>query len=81
MGPSQYIKGIYSNQNKNELQDNPKHLIYYILLQIACVDDYCKIYQYPKQKAKQYLKRIYQLQVNKKYKNAKLLYRWYALEY
>ena len=65
MGPSQYTKGIYSKQNKDELQDNFKYLIYYILLWIVCVDNYCKIYQYLKQKVKQYLKRIYQLQASK----------------
>ena len=48
MGPLQYIKGIYSKQDKNKLQDNFKYLIYYTLLQIACVDDYYKIYQYLK---------------------------------
>ena len=61
MGPLRYIKGTYSKQNKDELQDSPKYLIYYTLLQIAYIDDYCKIYQYLKQKAKQYLKRIYWL--------------------
>ena len=81
MGPLQYTKGIYSKQDKNKLWNNFKYLVYYTLSQIACVDDYCKIYQYPKQKAKQYLKRIYQLQVSRRHKNAKFLYRWYILEY
>ena len=27
-----YPKGLYSKQNKDELRDDPKHLIYYILL-------------------------------------------------
>ena len=44
MGPLQYTKKMYSKQNKDELWDNPKHLAYYILLQIACVDNYCKMY-------------------------------------
>ena len=56
MGPLQYTKETYSKQDEDEPQDNLKHLIYYTLLQIACVDNYCKIYQYLKQKAKWYLK-------------------------
>ena len=27
-----YLKGSYSKQNKDKLRDNPKYLIYYILL-------------------------------------------------
>ena len=27
-----YLKGLYSKQNKNKLKNNPKYLIYYILL-------------------------------------------------
>ena len=70
IGPLQYIKGIYSKQNKNELQNNPKYLVYYILSQIAYVDNHCKIHQYLKQKAKRYLERIYQPQASRQYKNA-----------
>ena len=61
MGPLQYTKEMYSKQNKDELWDNFKHLIYYILLWIACVDNYYRMHQYLKQKAKQYLKRMYWL--------------------
>ena len=61
MGLLRYTKGIYSKQDKNKPQNNPKYLIYYILLQIAYTDDYCRIYQYPKQKAKQYLEKMYWL--------------------
>ena len=81
MGPLQYTKGIYSKQDKNKPQNNPKYLTYYILSQIAYIDDYCKIYQYLKLKAKQYLKRMYQPQASKQYKNTKFLYKQYALEY
>ena len=45
---SRYTKGIYSKQNKDKPQDNFKYLVYYTLSQIACVDNYCRIYQYPK---------------------------------
>ena len=27
-----YLEGLYSKQDKNKLRDNPKYLIYYILL-------------------------------------------------
>ena len=27
-----YLEGLYNKQNKNKLRDNPKYLIYYILL-------------------------------------------------
>ena len=27
-----YLRGLYSKQNKNKLKNNPKYLIYYILL-------------------------------------------------
>ena len=43
-----YLGGLYSKQNKDKLRDNPKYLIYYILLQIVYIDDYYRIYQYLK---------------------------------
>ena len=27
-----YLRGLYSKQNKDKLRDNPKYLIYYMLL-------------------------------------------------
>ena len=39
-----YPKKLYSKQDKDKLKDNPKYLIYYILLQIAYIDDYYKMY-------------------------------------
>ena len=29
---SRYLKGLYNKENKNKLRDNPKYLVYYILL-------------------------------------------------
>ena len=81
MGLLQYIGGTYSKQNEDKPWDDFKHLVYYILLQIAYVDDYYKMHQYLKQKVKQYLKRIYWPQVSKQYRNTKFLYKWHALEY
>ena len=43
-----YLRGSYSKQNKDELRDNPKHLVYYMLLWIAYIDNYCKMHQYLK---------------------------------
>ena len=43
-----YLKGLYSKQDKNKLRDNFKYLAYYMLLQIAYIDNYCRIYQYLK---------------------------------
>ena len=71
MGPLWYTKRMYSKQNKNELQDDFKYLIYYILSWIAYIDNYYKMYQYPKQKVKWYLKRIYWPQASKQYRNTK----------
>ena len=61
MGPLWYTKGTYSKQDKDELKNNFKYLVYYILLWIVYIDNYCRMHQYPKQKAKQYLERIYWL--------------------
>ena len=61
MGLLQYIKETYSKPNEDKPQNNFKYLVYYTLLWIAYIDNYYKIYQYLKQKAKQYLKRIYWL--------------------
>ena len=39
-----YLRGLYSKQDKDELRDDFKYLIHYILLWIAYIDDYCKIH-------------------------------------
>ena len=39
-----YLKKLYSKQNKDKLRDDFKHLAYYILLQIAYIDNYYRIY-------------------------------------
>ena len=45
---------------------NPKYLAYYILLQIAYIDNYYRIYKILKEKYKRYLTRIYQITEEKK---------------
>ena len=39
-----YLGGLYSKQNKDELRDDLKYSVYYMLLWIACVDNYCKMH-------------------------------------
>ena len=39
-----YLGGLYSKQNKDKLRDDPKYLIYYILLWIIYIDNYYKIH-------------------------------------
>ena len=39
-----YLRGSYSKQDKDELRDDPKHPVHYILSWIAYIDDYYKIY-------------------------------------
>ena len=81
MGLLWYTKGTYSKQDEDKLRNDFKYLAYYTLSQIAYIDDYCRMHQYPKQKAKQYLERIYWPQASRRYRNAKFLYRWHTLEY
>ena len=56
-----YLGETYNKQDKNKPKNNFKYLVYYILLWIVYIDNYYKIYQYLKQQASRYLKRIYQL--------------------
>ena len=39
-----YLKGLYSKQDKDKLKDDLKYLVYYILLWIAYINNYYKIY-------------------------------------
>ena len=48
-------------KDKDKLRVNLKHLVYYILVQIAYIDNQCDIYKAPKAKNKKYLVRIYQM--------------------
>jgi hypothetical protein len=81
MGPSRYTGGTYSKQDEDEPRDDPKHPAHHTLSWIACVDDHCRIHQYPKQKAKRYPERMYWPQASRRHRNAKFLHGWHALEY
>ena len=39
-----YPGGLYSKQNEDKSRDDSKYLIYYILLWIAYINNYYKIY-------------------------------------
>ena len=39
-----YLRELYSKQNKNKPKDDPKYLVYYILLWIIYIDNYCKMH-------------------------------------
>jgi len=46
-------------KNKDKLRVNLKHLVYYILAWIACVDNICNIHRVLKDKYYKYLIRMY----------------------
>jgi len=62
-------------QEDNKLRVNLKHLAYYTLSWIACMDDYCDIYKALKKKNYKYLVRIYWMLSKLKYRNTKFIYR------
>ena len=61
-------------QEDNKLRVNLKHLVYYTLLWIACIDDYCDIHKTPKVRNYKYLVRMYWIPSKLKYRNAKFMY-------
>jgi len=67
-------------QEDNKLRVNLKHLVYYTLLWIACVDNKCKIYKVLKVRNHKYLVRIYWIPSKAKYRNADYIYRWHLTE-
>ena len=69
------LKQRFKLQDKDKLRVNLKHLVYYILAQIAYIDNQYNIYKAPKAKNKKYLVRIYQTLDKQKYRNAKYIYR------
>ena len=44
MGLSRYIKRTYSKQDEDELQNDFKYLVYYILSWIAYIDNHYKMH-------------------------------------
>ena len=62
-------------QEDNKLRVNLKYLVYYTLLQIAYIDNYCNIYKASKKKNYKYLVKMYWMPSKLKYRNAKPMYR------
>jgi len=62
-------------QEDNKLRVNLKYLVYYTLLWIVYVDNYCNIYKALKKKNYKYLVRMYWMPSELKYRNAKFMYR------
>jgi len=67
-------------KNKDKPRVNLKYAVYYILLWIACIDNTCNIHRALKDKNWKYLVRIYWALEEKRFRNAKYIYRWHLVE-
>jgi len=67
-------------QEDDKLRVNLKYLVYYTLLWITYVDNYCNIYKTLKARNYKYLVRMYWMLSELKYKNANYIYGWYLAE-
>ena len=67
-------------QKDNKLKVDLRHLAYYILVQIAYIDDYYNIYKTLKEKNYKYLIKIYWIPNKLKYKNIKFMYRQHLIK-
>ena len=74
------LRQRFKLKDKDELRVNLKYLAYYILVQIAYIDDQCDIYKALKAKNKKYLVRIYQTLEERKYRNTKYIYKQYLVD-
>jgi len=61
-------------QEDNKLRVNLKHLAYYTLLWIICVDNYYNIHKILKVRNYKYLVRIYWMPSETKYRNANYMH-------
>ena len=64
---------------KNEPQVDLRHLIYYILLWITCVDNYYNIHHVLKAKISRYPRRMEWNNSKKKFWDAKVMHKWHLL--
>jgi len=64
-------------QEDDKLRVNLRHLAYYTLLWIACVDNYYNIHEILKVRNYKYLVRMYWMLSELKYRNANYIYGWY----
>ena len=69
------LRQRFKLKDKDKPRVNLKYLAYYILVQIIYIDNQYNIYKALKAKNKKYLVRIYQTLDERKYRNAKYIYR------
>jgi len=62
-------------QEDDELRVNLKHLVYYTLLWIAYIDNYCNMHEALKIRNYKYLVKMYWILSKTKYRNANYIYR------
>ena len=74
------LRQRFKLKSKDKPRVNLKHLAYYILAWIIYIDNQCNIYKVLKAKNKKYLVRIYQMLDERKYRNAKYIYRWHLVD-
>jgi len=74
------IRYRFKLKNKDKLRVNLKHIAYYTLLWIACVDNICNIHRVLKDKNQKYLIRMYWAPEEKRFKNAKYIHSWHLVE-
>ena len=74
------LRQRFKLKDKDKLRVNLKHLVYYILVWIIYIDNQYDIYKALKAKNKKYLVRIYQTLDERKYRNAKYIYRWHLVD-
>ena len=67
-------------KDKNKLRVNLKHIGHYTLLWIAYIDNTYNIYRALKDKNRKYLIRIYQAPKEKRFRNAKYIYRQHLVK-
>ena len=74
------LRQRFKLKDKDKLRVNLKHLAHYILAWIIYIDNQCDIYKAPKAKNKKYLVRMYQTLDERKYRNAKYMYRQHLVD-
>ena len=70
-------RNVFKKEEDNKLRVDLRYLVYYTLLQIAYINDYCNIHKALKKKNHKYLVRMYQIPSELKYRNTKFIYRWH----
>ena len=67
-------------KSKNKLRVNLRYVAYYTLLWIACIEDIYNIYKVLKDKNQKYLVKIYWALKEKRFRDAKYIYKWHLIE-